>query len=189
MSWTDERVEQLKKLWLDGKSASQIAGELANGITRNAVIGKVHRLGLSGRVKAPSVSVPRPRPPRQHQHQSRPASHGGSGGGGRGGGHGGHMTHGANALAYSPQIDAEPLQRPMEQVVIPMSQRVTIMELKEAMCRWPLGDPGSSEFRYCGADSPSGGSYCQFHAQVAYQPAQDRRRDRDRERRALARQG
>ena len=50
MSWTDERVEQLRKLWLDGKSASQIAAELANGITRNAVIGKVHRLGLSGRV-------------------------------------------------------------------------------------------------------------------------------------------
>jgi len=62
MSWTDERVELLRKLWMDGLSASQIAAELANGITRNAVIGKVHRLGLSGRVKcaAPS-SAPRPR--------------------------------------------------------------------------------------------------------------------------------
>jgi len=57
-TWTDERVEQLKKLWADGLSASQIAGELG-GITRNAVIGKVHRLGLSGRAKAPSSSVPR----------------------------------------------------------------------------------------------------------------------------------
>ena len=61
MSWTDERVEQLKKMWLDGLSASQIAGELANGITRNAVIGKVHRLGLSGRVKSPAPVSTRPR--------------------------------------------------------------------------------------------------------------------------------
>ena len=60
MSWTDERVELLKKLWADGLSASQIAGELG-GITRNAVIGKVHRLGLSGRAKSPSSSAPRPR--------------------------------------------------------------------------------------------------------------------------------
>ena len=57
MSWTDERVETLRKLWLDGKSASQIAAELSNGITRNAVIGKVHRLGLSGRVKAPAPAA------------------------------------------------------------------------------------------------------------------------------------
>ena len=53
MTWTDERVETLKKLWTDGLSASQIAAELG-GITRNAVIGKVHRLGLSGRAKSPS---------------------------------------------------------------------------------------------------------------------------------------
>ena len=61
MSWTDERVELLRKLWLEGLSASQIASELSNGITRNAVIGKVHRLGLSGRAKAPSQATPRPR--------------------------------------------------------------------------------------------------------------------------------
>jgi len=185
MSWTDERVEQLKKLWLDGKSASQIAGELANGITRNAVIGKVHRLGLSGRVKTPSMSAPRQRPPKQHNGHSRPSSHRGpSGGAGRG-----PMTNGANALAYSPEMDAQPEQRMMlEQVVIPMSQRVTIMELKEAMCRWPLGDPTNPEFRYCGAESKLGGSYCRVHAQIAYQPAQDRRRDRDRRQQQLARQ-
>ena len=60
MGWTDERVELLKKLWADGLSASQIAAELG-GITRNAVIGKVHRLGLSGRAKSPSSTAPRPR--------------------------------------------------------------------------------------------------------------------------------
>ena len=61
-AWTEERVEQLKKLWSDGLSASQIAGELGN-VTRNAVIGKVHRLGLSGRAKNPGSAAPRPRKP------------------------------------------------------------------------------------------------------------------------------
>src|SRR5690606_25261780 len=78
MSWTDERVEMLKKLWTDGLSASQIAGELG-GITRNAVIGKVHRLGLSGRAKSPSSTAPRPRKARPAVHMmrvSRPAVRG-----------------------------------------------------------------------------------------------------------------
>src|SRR5919204_2234786 len=78
MSWTDERVEHLKKLWAEGLSASQIAGELG-GITRNAVIGKVHRLGLSGRAQAPSSAAPRPRKPRAPSHMlrvSRPAMRG-----------------------------------------------------------------------------------------------------------------
>ena len=69
MGWTDERVELLKKLWADGLSASQIAAELG-GITRNAVIGKVHRLGLSGRAKSPSSSAPRPRKARSSGHMT-----------------------------------------------------------------------------------------------------------------------
>src|SRR4051812_12491117 len=60
LTWTDDRVEQLKKLWEAGLSASQIAAELGN-VTRNAVIGKVHRLGLSGRAKSPSSAAPRQR--------------------------------------------------------------------------------------------------------------------------------
>src|SRR5215813_6060728 len=77
MSWTDERVELLKKLWADGLSASQIAAELG-GVTRNAVIGKVHRLGLSGRAKSPSSASPRPRKPRSPHmlRVSRPAMRG-----------------------------------------------------------------------------------------------------------------
>jgi len=65
LTWSDDRVEQLKKLWEGGLSASQIAAELGN-VTRNAVIGKVHRLGLSGRAKSPSSAAPasaRPAPP------------------------------------------------------------------------------------------------------------------------------
>lgn len=167
MSWTDERVELLRKLWLDGLSASQIANELANGITRNAVIGKVHRLGLSGRAKAPVASTARARPNTERsarQNPPRPAS--------------APIVRGNLAYALAPRIAVE--ARPMraeDTVVIPISERVTIMELRESMCRWPLGDPSSTDFRYCGADAPIGdGPYCKFHARVAYQPAQDRRR-------------
>ena len=170
MSWTDERVETLKRMWLDGKSASQIAAELSNGITRNAVIGKVHRLGFAGRAKTPNMPAPRARPPKMEGSGNRAL--------GKGSGGGGPISHGATALAYSPQTDMAPDLRPIEDVVIPISARVTILELRDAMCKWPLGDPTTPEFRYCGSPSPLGAPYCGPHARVAYQPAQDRRRDR-----------
>lgn len=175
MSWTDERVEQLRQLWLDGKSASQIATVLASGITRNAVIGKVHRLGLSGRVKAPSQSIPRQRAPKPLQQQQQHSSHRTQ--------HTmrtsqGPRTQGATALAYSPRVEMRPMVRPMEEVVVPICDPVTIMDLKESMCRWPMGDPATPEFRYCGGPSPMGVPYCSFHSRVAYQPVQDRRNRR-----------
>jgi GcrA cell cycle regulator len=64
----------------------------------------------------------------------------------------------------------------VEEVVIPMSERVTIMELRDSMCRWPLGDPSTPEFRFCGARAGTAMPYCGYHAQLAYQPAVDRRR-------------
>ena len=169
----------LKQHWIDGKSASQIAGLLGNGVTRNAVIGKVHRLGLAGRAKTPSTSAPRPRrlaPPPVHRvvgpRLSSPAP---------------RMMRGATAFALAPETLSElESQEEFESVVLPMSLRVTIVELKESMCRWPLGDPATSEFRYCGSPAASG-PYCAYHGGLAYQPAQDRRRDRDRSRRALPR--
>jgi GcrA cell cycle regulator len=101
MSWTDERVELLKKLWADGLSASQIAAELG-GITRNAVIGKVHRLGLSGRAKSPSSSSPRPRKARSHPHMlrvSRP------------------MMRGNTALSHAYDYDVEPEPELLDNVI------------------------------------------------------------------------
>ena len=71
MSWTDERVELLRKLWTEGHSASQIAAQLG-GVTRNAVIGKVHRLGLSGRGKSTRPSTARTKPQRTYRAPSRP---------------------------------------------------------------------------------------------------------------------
>lgn len=167
MSWTDERVELLRKLWSDGLSASQVAAELGPGITRNAVIGKIHRLGLAERAKTATAARPRAaKAPRQAAaQQTRAAS---------------PVVHGNVALAFAPQTLVVARAQPEEEVVIPMSERVTLMELRESMCRWPMGDPTSPEFRFCGARSPiGGGPYCAHHAQVAYQPAQDRRRARE----------
>jgi GcrA cell cycle regulator len=166
MSWTDERVEYLKKLWNDGLSASQIAGELG-GVTRNAVIGKVHRLGLSGRAKAPSISTPRVRKAAPRQQTMRTVSMT-------------TMSRGNTALAHQvqPVVQYQVETRPMEEVVVPMSRRVQIMELKEAMCKWPIGDPTQSDFVFCGADCNFGTPYCTYHSSVAYQPASERRRAR-----------
>ncbi len=84
--------------------------------------------------------------------------------------------HGNLALKSQPM--EAPLPAPREDVVIPMSEMVTIMELKESMCRWPMGDPSSGEFRFCGAKKGANqsGPYCSYHARIAYQPVQDRRR-------------
>jgi GcrA cell cycle regulator len=178
MAWTDEIVEQLKQHWTDGKSASQIASLLGNGLTRNAIIGKVHRLGLAGRAKTPSSGVSRPRrpaPPPAHRVAGPRLSASAP-----------RIMRGATALAIAPQALTEVDEQEFESVVLPMSLRVTIVELKESMCRWPLGDPATSEFRYCGSPTASG-PYCAYHGGLAYQPVQERRRDRDRVRRTLLR--
>ena len=165
-TWTDERVELLKKLWADGLSASQIASELGN-VTRNAVIGKVHRLGLSGRAKDKAAPAAPQRPRKAARAPSAPAP-----------------------IAPQPEINVVsapiPLQPVMEEsevlaeddMAVPMSERVTIMDLRESMCRWAMGDPTKPEFRFCGARSITGLPYCTHHARIAYQPVADRKRER-----------
>ncbi|MBZ6077244.1 GcrA family cell cycle regulator [Microvirga puerhi] len=165
-TWTDERVELLKKLWADGLSASQIATELGN-VTRNAVIGKVHRLGLSGRAKD-KVAAPaaqRARKPARAPSAPAPIA----------------PQNRNNVIVAS--IPRQPAAEAVEimaedDVAIPMSERVTIMDLRESMCRWPMGDPTKPEFRFCGARSLTGLPYCAHHARVAYQPVADRKRER-----------
>jgi len=155
MGWTEERVALLTKLWADGLSASQIAAELG-GITRNAVIGKVHRLGLSGRAKSPS-SAPRPRKPRAPGMMRVPRAH----------------IRGNTALAYDYAAEPEP-----ELIEIPIEQRKNLLQLTEATCHWPVGDPGSQDFFFCGGDAIENSPYCSYHSRVAYQPASERRRER-----------
>jgi GcrA cell cycle regulator len=173
MTWTDERVELLKKLWIDGLSASQIATELG-GVTRNAVIGKVHRLSLSGRAKPASTPVARARKPAttigRSATSNRPIS------GMR------PMVAGNTALKALGHIAPEP--RPVarmsssDDVVVPISKHATILTLTEQTCKWPIGDPSTEGFHFCGCGSKPGVPYCDYHARIAYQPVHDRRRER-----------
>jgi len=208
MSWTDERVETLKKMWAEGQSASQIAKELG-AVTRNAVIGKVHRLGLSNRVgpggkddedeaevpaAAPVVEPPRPvepepEPVRAAEPAPRPAP----------------------APQPAPQpapaaAQAPILPIPLRKAIIPAGQplppqpsaneispealasvrevekrakKLTLMELTERTCKWPIGDPATEDFWFCGLPSVAGKPYCEAHVGVAFQPM-SARRDRRR---------
>jgi len=175
MAWTDERVALLTKLWNEGHTASQIAEQFGD-ITRNAVIGKVHRLGLSGRAAASRFRAARIRMrPRTHQP--------------RGGGMGGYATQGNTALKADaetmptdwPSPARRPMLRPVEQ---PAAETETgpvvgLLELKEDSCRWPVGHPDQPGFGFCGCKKAHDGPYCERHAAVAYQPVQRRRSEKE----------
>lgn len=168
MSWTDERVETLKKLWLDGLSASQIAAQLG-GVTRNAVIGKVHRLGLSGRVKKPSSAPRAPRKPRTNTSANKAAPRRGPSSGGSSGG----SVMGNVALQQAPAASVD--LRAREDVVVPMSRELSLIQLTETTCKWPSGDPTSDDFSFCGHSTKDDAPYCEHHAKLAYQPSSKRR--------------
>ncbi len=173
MNWTDERVEKLKKLWSEGLSASQIAAQLG-GVSRNAVIGKVHRLSLPGRAKAGGTAAARTkRPtsaPRAPNYASRVATRTVA------------RPSGATMLKEEVDIDidaaAEHETRPASNVIVPMSRRLELTELTERTCKWPIGDPLKEEFHFCGNDSPDNSPYCSYHARLAYQPSAERKRAR-----------
>ncbi|PIE13257.1 MAG: GcrA cell cycle regulator [Rhodobacterales bacterium] len=201
MSWTDERVELLKKMWGEGQSASQIAKELG-GVTRNAVIGKVHRLGLSNRTTggaksesktakpaaAKAEAKPRAKPaPKPKPAPAQPAKE--------------KAAQTTTAPANQPSAPT-----PARKAIIPAGQplppqpsaneispealakvseiekkakRLTLMELTERTCKWPVGDPATDDFWFCGLPVQSGKPYCEAHVGVAFQPMSSRR-DRKR---------
>lgn len=182
--WTDERVELLKKLWMDGLSASQIAGELGQGVTRNAVIGKVHRLKLSARAK-PTNAAPRSRP------AARPAPR-------RVAGQGATpiqasaaamsskprtvttmrpQSIGATALAVTAEFEVERFVAPAAaELFIPEDRRLSLLQLNEHTCKWPIGDPLTKDFYFCGQHSDDGKPYCEFHSRRAYHQVDKKRR-------------
>ena len=224
MSWTDERVETLKKMWAEGQSASQIAKELG-GVTRNAVIGKVHRLGLSNRVgpgaaaedevevapvvvptPAPAPAKPATAPPRAAAPVAAPEA----------------PVAAAPAPQPAPVAAVEPVAPapiesstitfsptapiPLRKAIIPAGQplppqpsaneispealasvrevekrakKLSLMELTERTCKWPIGDPATEDFWFCGLPSVAGKPYCEAHVGVAFQPM-SARRDRRR---------
>ncbi len=147
--WTPERIEQLRNGVASGLSCSQIAAEI--GVTRNAVIGKIHRLGLSpGRPAAPARSCP----PRARQPRSSP-----------------QRQFLRLMFAPAPGVageDAEPM--PVESM-----QRCSLLDLAPDKCRWPVGDPCAADFAYCGNQAVAGFSYCDGHARMAYRVPARRR--------------
>lgn len=179
VNWTDERVERLKKLWSEGLSASQIAAQLG-GVSRNAVIGKVHRLNLPGRAKsggaAPSRAPKRPavaqptaaRPAQNTFAQQRPVTRT-------------TVARPAGAAMLKEEMDMEAMEvveTSSDNVVVPIFRRVPLIRLTERTCKWPLGDPLKEDFCFCGNDSPDTSPYCTFHQRLAYQPSAERRRVR-----------
>ncbi len=178
MGWTEERVELLKKLWMEGLSASQIAAVLGDGVTRNAVIGKVHRLKLSGRAK-PASSAPRvrsaPLPARRPGLSSsgrssmgsmRPRTMGAA-----------PMSMGATALKISEEFEVEAFQLPqVQELEIPVEERLTLLQLNEHTCKWPIGDPLTPDFYFCGREHDEGRPYCEFHSRRAYHQIEKKRR-------------
>jgi GcrA cell cycle regulator len=174
MNWTDERVETLKRLWTEGLSASQIAAQMG-GVSRNAVIGKVHRLKLASRArsKQPVVRSKKPVVKATVSSSGRPA---------------GAETRasvvtnsiGANALKTEYVAHAVAESRPMahSNVVVPISRRLELTQLTETTCKWPIGDPLGDDFHFCGHESGDSGPYCGYHAKLAFQPSSERRRAR-----------
>ncbi|MFQ5623696.1 MAG: GcrA family cell cycle regulator [Paracoccaceae bacterium] len=185
MPWTDERVEILKSMWNEGKSASQIAKELG-GVTRNAVIGKVHRLGLSNRT-APGAKPAAKEASKPAQKEPGPA---------------------AEAVAEKPAAAAEPkvqpasTEPPRAKPIAPAGQplppqptpseisaealanlaqiekkakKLDLMQLTERTCKWPIGDPATDQFWFCGHPAQPGKPYCEAHVAVAFQPMSSRR--------------
>ncbi len=188
MSWTEERVETLKKMWAEGQSASQIAKELG-GVTRNAVIGKVHRLGLSNRINGPV-----PGRPEDAEMEDGPVAEAAV----------------ETDEAEEPEVMEEPQPvQPVQKTVVPvrkaivpagqplppqpstneispealasqrevekMARRLTLMELTERTCKWPIGDPATADFWFCGLPVEQGKPYCEAHVGVAFQPMSSRR--------------
>jgi GcrA cell cycle regulator len=164
MSWTDERIALLRTSWESGMTASQIAEALGEGVTRNAVIGKAHRLGLEARpspVKLGEVV--------EDLIEGVVAAVEGV--------FGGSGTVG-EAIAAIVAPRAVP-KRPSRAVVPAKPAKTTLLDLSEKVCKWPIGHPGETDFHFCGKPSQTGFPYCTEHCAIAYQ-AQLPRRDRSR---------
>ena len=161
MAWTDERIAQLKAGWEGGMTASQIAEQLGEGVTRNAVIGKAHRLGLESR----------PSPVKAGEEAETAAAGSCRRGRGAGAGTGGSAR---------PRSRASPRARPPKsRCAAARRAKTSLLDLNEKICKWPIGHPGDADFHFCGKPSQAGFPYCTEHCLVAYQ-AQLPRRDRDR---------
>jgi len=204
MSWTEDRIERLKKMWHEGATASQIADELG-GVSRNAVIGKAHRLGLEQRpspVKpgeekevrktTPAAAAPAPKAPKAEATRTAapspaaaapatphsPASHRSSGQEMqyRSIGPGGFIRQGPGEQ-QAPIPPAPPRRLVPAKPSPEVADKTSLLDLNDRICKWPIGHPGEPDFHFCGEQANPGFPYCVQHCGVAYQ-AQLPRRDR-----------
>jgi len=158
MAWTEERIAQLKAGWEGGMTASQIAEALGEGVSRNAVIGKAHRLGLEARpspVKGADDTAAAPAPAKAAA-PAAPVS---------------APVPAAPAIARAP-VAKKPARTGK-------AARTSLLDLNEKICKWPIGHPGEPDFHFCGKAAQASFPYCTEHCLIAYQ-AQLPRRDRDR---------
>lgn len=157
MGWTAEKIEQLNKLWSEGMSITEIGKIL--GMTRNAVVGKAHRLGLAKR-PSPIARAPGPRPVAQPAPAAAPRP----------------VAAPAAAVVAPPAAVAEAPQPPKPAMpILPQPARPRPAPAFRATrvangpaCRWPLGDPKSPDFHFCGSPSIEGKPYCEKHCAMAY---------------------
>jgi GcrA cell cycle regulator len=201
MSWTEERIERLKKMWHDGSTASQIADELG-GVSRNAVIGKAHRLGLEARpspvkpgeekekqaAAAPApkpapVERPAPKPVAAEAERAAPAQPAARTSQRapselqyRSIGPGGFVRQGPGDQ-QAPIPPAPPRRLVPAKPSPEVADKTSLLDLNDRICKWPMGHPGEPDFHFCGNASNPGFPYCVEHCGVAYQ-AQLPRRDR-----------
>ena len=193
MSWTDERIETLTKMWEGGSTASQIAEELG-GVSRNAVIGKAHRLGLKARpspVKAneKESAAPAPKPvkadlppravPPPRASAARTVAPMASPDGTIAApqnpmprivsvGPGGFLRQGPGDQ-QAPIPPAPPRRLVPAKPSAEMAEKVSLLELNDRICRWPMGHPGEPDFHFCGVKVNPGFPYCVEHCGRAYQ--------------------
>ncbi|MCC8945972.1 GcrA cell cycle regulator [Bradyrhizobium sp. Arg62] len=161
--WDDARTQQLRKLWAEGLSCSQIANELACGFSCSAIIGKAHRLKLPARGEVmtgtPSprpAAPPRPKPGKLSAVTSMPTYRQ------KRNPSGDPKVQRASDVA-EPGIDVNLTGKPN-------GTGIKIHQLSDLNCHWPLGDPASPDFEFCGANAVAGRPYCAGHCRVAYQP-------------------
>lgn len=148
-AWTDDRIDRLKTLWLEGRTAEQIAADLKNGITRSAVLGKVYRMGLSaGRPARPPVRSPKPT-----RRTPTPAARCGK----------------APASPAALRRATTPVAMPARSIPDPEAGGLDLLSLRPCHCRWPYGDPRTGVV-FCGRPVARG-AYCAAHAEVGYRPA------------------
>ena len=205
MSWTEERIERLKKMWHEGATASQIADELG-GVSRNAVIGKAHRLGLEQRpspvkpgeeketrkpAPAPAAAAQaKPKAEPEPAHAAAPTATPSPSGRiptpqrqptpqelqYRSIGPGGFIRQGPGEQ-QAPIPPAPPRRLVPAKPSPEVADKTSLLELNDRICKWPMGHPGEPDFHFCGQSANPGFPYCVQHCGVAYQ-AQLPRRDR-----------